>query len=403
MRVPKQGSACTPPARSFTVRVSPNRDEEPVVTVLLKNCHQYRVGFYQHLRKILTEKGITLRVVVGSGLAEDVAKGDTAEMPWAETRAFTTVKVAGKELLWQPGFDLIRDSDLIITEQASKQIFNMLLAAVPERVGTRFAFWGHGRNFQSSIEGSVGEGLKRWMTRRADWFFSYNDLSTEAAIDFGMDPDRVTPVMNSTDTVHIRNVRSTLASNTSESIREELGLGDGPVALYLGGIYGHKRPQFLVDTATRIRELVPDFQMLVIGSGSQAHIVEEAAQRHSWFHHVGACYGDERVALAQVASIQLMPGLVGLNIVDAFAMGIPTVTTSIDYHSPEVEYLIHDVNGVFTPANATPDEFAHAAADLLTDEPRLARLQRGAEQSGRDLSVEEMAQRFADGVVQALL
>ena len=84
-------------------------------------------------------------------------------------------------------------------------------------------------------------------------------------------------------------------------------------------------------------------------------------------------------------------------------MGIPTVTTSIDYHSPEVEYLIHDVNGVFTPANATPDEFAHAAADLLTDEPRLARLQRGAEQSGRDLSVEEMAQRFADGVVQALL
>jgi L-malate glycosyltransferase len=36
----------------------------------------------------------------------------------------------------------------------------------------------------------------------------------------------------------------------------------------------------------------------------------------------------------------LMPGLVGLAVLDAFADGIPRVTTVIEYHSPEIEYLV---------------------------------------------------------------
>ncbi len=389
--------------KGTAVPTSLETSQDPVVTILLKNCHQYRVGFYEYLREILDQKGIRLRLVVGTGLAEDVAKGDTVDLPWAETRRFTTLKVAGKELLWQPGFDLVRESDLIITEQASKQIFNAVLASLPARIGARFAFWGHGNNFQSSIEGTAGDGLKRWMTKRAHWFFSYNELSTRAAVGFGMDLERVTAVMNSTDTEHIRATRAALPADTPERVRQELGLGAGPVGLYLGGVYGHKRPEFLVASAEQIRRLIPDFQMLVIGSGSKANVMEDAAQRHDWFHHVGACYGDEKVALASVASIQLMPGLVGLNIVDAFAMGLPTITTNIDYHSPEIEYLVNGVNGVVTAENATPREFGTAAADLLDNETLLAELSAGAEESGRSLTAENMAQRFADGVVQALL
>ena len=377
---------------------------EPVVTILFKNCNQYRVPFFRHLRANLEQKGITLRLVVGGGLPEDLAKGDIASdsLPWAEERPFRSFRLFGHTMLWQPGFDLARSSDLIITEQASKQLFNIVLSYGHRLFGTRHALWGHGRNFQGSLEGTAGEGLKRRLTKRAHWFFAYNDLSAEAAIDFGMHPDHVTSVMNSTDTRHMREIRVILPSNTPEAVRHELGMGTGPIALYLGGIYRHKRPDFLVAAAEHIRELVPDFEMMVIGSGSEVGIIEQAAQRHEWFHHLGARYGDERIRLASVADIQLMPGLVGLNIVDGFALGLPTVTTGIDYHSPEIEYLIDGHNGIITPAETTPSEFASVVAAVLQSPEILEKLTNGAELAGMELSVQDMARRFADGIVQAL-
>jgi len=377
---------------------------EPVVTILFKNCNQYRVPFFRHLRSNLEQKGIDLRLVVGGGLPEDLAKGDIAadSLPWAEERPFKAFSIAGHTVLWQPGFDLARSSDLIITEQASKQLFNVVLSYGQRLFGTRHAFWGHGRNFQASIEGTAGEGLKKRLTKRAHWFFAYNELSSEAAVDFGMSPDRVTSVMNSTDTEHMRDVRLALRDDTAETVRHELGIGDGPVALYVGGIYRHKRPQFLVEAAEEIRRRIPDFEMVVIGAGSEVETIEAAAQRHEWFHHLGARYGDERIRLASVADLQLMPGLVGLNIVDGFALGLPTITTDIDYHSPEIEYLIDGVNGIITPADSSPADFADATTKVLRNPDQLASLRAGAEIASKELSIQDMARRFAGGIVQAL-
>ena len=377
---------------------------EPVVTILFKNCHQYRVPFFRQLRRNLEQKGIELRLVVGGGLPEDRAKGDTAaeSLPWVEERPFRSLTLLGHTLLWQPGFDLARSSDLVITEQASKQIFNVFLSYGQRLFGTRHAFWGHGKNFQASLEGGAGEGLKRRLTNRAHWFFAYNSLSADAAIEFGMDPDNVTSVMNSTDTEHMRNVRSSLPEGVAQSVRDELAIGNGPVALYLGGVYLHKRPEFLVAAAEHLRSLVPDFEMVVIGSGSAVEVIEQAARDHDWFHHLGARYGDERIRLASIADIQLMPGLVGLNIVDGFALGIPSITTDIDYHSPEIEYLLDGVNGIIAPGDASPEEFAQIAADILDSPETLQRLRAGAEIAGMELSIQDMAERFADGIVQAL-
>ena len=89
---------------------------EPVVTILFKNCNQYRVPFFRHLRRNLEQKGIELRLVVGGGLPEDLAKGDIAadSLPWAEERPFRSISVLGHTMLWQPGFDLARSSDCLL-------------------------------------------------------------------------------------------------------------------------------------------------------------------------------------------------------------------------------------------------------------------------------------------------
>lgn len=375
---------------------------EPVVAILVKNTNQYRVAFYELLRSELRERGIELRLVVADGLAEDHAKGDRAAMSWAEPRPLTEVRVRGRDLLWQPGFDVASGADLVITEQATKQLFNIALSFGQRTFHTRHAFWGHGRNFQASIEDGGGEELKRLLTRRAHWFFAYNEMSAQAAIDAGMAPQRVTSVMNSTDTSTIRQALADLPVGTTEAVRNELGIGDGPVGLYMGGLYAPKRPEYLLEAAFELRSRVPNFALLVIGAGSQSAIIHEAADQHCWIHALGADYSNDRVRFASIASIALMPGVVGLNIVDGFALGLPTVTTDISYHSPEIEYLIDGQNGLIVANDPDPTAYAAAVAELLGDDAKLASLRHGAWKSGSAFSIEEMTTRFANGVEDAL-
>ncbi len=376
--------------------------DSATVVILLKNSNQYRVAFYGLLREELREHGISLRLIFSDGLDEDRAKGDQAAIDWAERRPMREISVRGSTLLWQPAFDAARDADLIITEQASKQLFNIVLVFGQRFLKTRHAFWGHGKNFHAPFEGGDGEGLKRKLTSKAHWFFAYNALSRDAAIDAGMPADRVTSVMNSTDTRRIREVMAALPSDNDAQVRAEVGIGSGPVVTFIGGLYPHKRPEFLVEAAKHLRQLVPDVEFLVIGSGSLAHFVADAAETNDWIHMMGAQYGDERVRLASVATLQMMPGMVGLNIVDAFALGLPTVTTDIAYHSPEIDYLEEGVNGITVSGDPTPVQYATAVAELLGDTERLSRLRDGAYASGSTLSAEDMASRFCEGVRAAL-
>ncbi len=217
-----------------------------------------------------------------------------------------------------------------------------------------------------------------------------------------MPADRVTTVMNSSDTDRIRAVRAALEPGVAEAVRRELGMADGPVAVFLGGLYPLKRPQFLVDAARALRNRIGDLELLVIGGGTEAHIVEAAAADAPWIHAVGAVYGDERVRLASVGSVHLMPGAIGLNIVDAFALGLPTITVDLDYHGPEIGYLQPGVNGEVAPRRATPERYAELVQSVLGDQARLEALTAAAEAAGRELSIEHMVERFARGVVDAL-
>ncbi len=375
---------------------------EPVVAILVKNTNRYRVPFYEQLRAELGQRGVELRLVVADGLAEDHAKGDRATLSWAEPRPLKEVHVRGRGVLWQPGFDIASGADLVITEQATKQLFNIALSFGQRTLHTRHAFWGHGRNFQASIEEGGGEGVKRRLTRRAHWFFAYNQTSADAAVDAGMPADRVTAVMNSTDTAAMRRTLASLPQGSAQAVRQELGIGAGPVGLYIGGLYAPKRPEFLIDAAIELRALIPDFELVVIGSGSQAAVVTDAADTHSWIHAIGANYDDDRIRLGSIASVALMPGMVGLNVVDGFALGLPTVTTDIDYHSPEIEYLVDGENGLIVSGDPDPGSYASAVAALLRDPDRLESLRSGAWQSGSALSIEDMTARFADGVEAAL-
>lgn len=133
-----------------------------------------------------------------------------------------------------------------------------------------------------------------------------------------------------------------------DALRAELGLGNGPVGLYVGSLYREKRLDFLLEAGALLAQRLPDFRLIIIGDGSLRDMIEEAANNHVWLHYVGRRINRDKARFLKLADVILNPGLVGLGILDAFVAGIPIITTDCGIHSPEIDYLRQGENGFMT-------------------------------------------------------
>jgi glycosyltransferase involved in cell wall biosynthesis len=175
----------------------------------------------------------------------------------------------------------------------------------------------------------------------------------------------------------------------------------GRTALYLGGLDAPKRIPFLLDTARRIAQELPDFRLLVAGDGPERTLVETAAScPGSAVIAVGRAVGRNAALLGAVSDIMLMPGRVGLCAVDSFALRTPIVTTAWPWHAPEFEYLTDGGNAVVAPDD--PGAYSAAAVALLRDHGRLAALADACSREASVYTVENMAARFGDGLLRML-
>ena len=106
---------------------------------------------------------------------------------------------------------------------------------------------------------------------------------------------------------------------------------------------------FLLKSLVLIHEVIPEFRMIIIGDGPERKDVESFSANHPWCATTGAKYGLDRVALMSLGDIWLNPGMLGLAVLDAFALGIPVATTANGLHSPEIVYLRDGDNGIISP------------------------------------------------------
>lgn len=382
------------------------RDEanarRPKVAVVYKTLPQYRRRFFELLNEKLARSDIEFLLIYGQPGAADAAKGDTVELPWARKIENKIWKVGSRELYWQPCMDLLKDVDLVIVEQANKLLLNYVLL-VRQLVGRgKVAFWGHGKNFQARGGNRASETTKRFVSRRPHWWFAYNELSAGVVKHLGFPAERITSVQNAIDTRSLMDARKSVSEKKVERVREELDLKGNNVCLYAGGMYPDKRLAFLLEACVLVREKVPDFEMIFIGAGTDRGLVEAAAREYEWIKYVGPKFDEEKVPYFELAKLFLMPGLVGLAVLDSFALQVPLVTTAITYHSPEIEYLQSGQNGIILGETEKPEEYAAVVSQLLDDDEARAKLVAGCKSASSRYTVEEMADRFATGVRKAL-
>ena len=373
------------------------------VAVLYKSLPAYRLEFFDQLRDTLLVDGVTLDLIHGDAVGADTSKSDARTLPWATHASNRVASVRGRPLVWQPALAAAMRHDLVVVEQASKLLINYPLLAISRSPwGPRLAFWGHGANLQTHTASRLSEALKRKYSRLPYWWFAYTEGSKSRVAELGFAPDRITVVQNSIDTAGLQSQISDVQEHELEGMRERLRLVRGRVGLFLGSLYPEKRLDFLVQSATAARRADPLFSLLIGGDGPARGDVEEAISGIPFIHYLGRLDGAERARTLAVSDVMLMPGLVGLGILDAFAAGLPLMTTGIDYHSPEIEYLTHGRNGLILPHNASPDEFGQSIAELMADRKRMTSLTAASRRDASRYTTEAMVTRFRDGVLRAI-
>lgn len=113
-------------------------------------------------------------------------------------------------------------------------------------------------------------------------------------------------------------------------------------------------------------------------------------------------FGTDKVPFFMFSKLCLMPGAVGLVILDAFALETPLITTNITYHGPEIDYLVDGINGIIVQETEDPNSYAEQVAYLLQDKDALDKLKEGCRIAKTKYTMNEMVERFASGIIQAL-
>ncbi len=371
-------------------------NRKPKVVLIERVLLHYRSRFYDSCRSHLAGEGIDFSLVYGQPDATETKKSDTADLAWAHK--IENVYLPAR-LVYQPCWGAVRQSDLIIVEQANRLLLNYLLLALKPLSRYRIGFIGHGYCHQAQ-RGSASNRFKRLYTNIADWWFPYTDTIGEFLRDSGYPGDRITVLDNAIDTEEMVEMSRGTRPDELAELKRSMSIGPGRVGVYCGAMYPEKEIGFLLAACRAIKERVSDFHMVFIGGGHDESLVREAALQADWIHFVGPQFGLEKVRLLMAADVFLLPGVVGLAILDCFAVGIPLLTTRNAFHGPEIAYLRENENGMM--ADFDPQAYSAMVVEVLKNDQLLARLKAGSLRSRDRYSMQNMVNRFCSGVMQWL-
>lgn len=182
--------------------------------------------------------------------------------------------------------------------------------------------------------------------------------------------------------------RNRFPQRQCESMRQSLGIpGDAPVLLFLGRITVDKGVRELLQAFELLKAAASDAHLVFVGrldveSGVSGVISLHDIERLGNAHVVG--YTESPEAYLAIADILCLPSYregFGTVVIEAAAMGVPTVGTDIYGLSDAV---VHGETGLLVPPR-NAKELASALGKLLADRPLQKRMGESAKRRAYDL------------------
>ena len=368
------------------------------VLIIQQVIPEYRIAFFNLLKDGLAKENIELSLIYGDRSSSYKSGSDFYELEWGKLILNRTFKIGKIQLCWQPVIKHLKGNDLVIVERANKLLLNYFLIVVRRFWNIKLGFWGHGRNLQAKSN-SFGNKFGLLFLKKCDRWFGYTNSVKFFLIKNKYPSDKITVVQNAIDTLPLQKQLSEINNDEIKELKRQLGIIGCKTAIFCGGMYPEKRISFILETCYIIKKEIPEFEMIFIGSGLESCKVAEASESNNWIHYVGPKTGKERLKYFKISSIQLMPGAVGLGIIDSFALETPIITTNYEYHGPEIEYLENWENGVIT--DNTLEIYSQTVIEILKSEKYLDLIP-GCIKAASQYTIEKMVENFKGGILKCL-
>ncbi len=268
---------------------------------------------------------------------------------------------------------------------------------------TPFGFYSHGYNHQrrKTWLSRPLEMLRKAVHRLASVIVVYSDEGAKHLIkNKHVSPQKVFIALNTLNTSDITNRISQIKQNEILKYRQSLGLpNDGILLAYTGRIEPIKNPDWVLYIVQRLLSEGFHAHAIFIGTGSLLPTLQKKVTQSPSLSRAITFLGDLPIDEVDqhlaCTDICVMPGMTGLAVVHAFAAGKPYVTIESPYHSPEIAYIQHNINGII--AGPSQEEFFQAVKTLVLDSNMRQRLGKAALHDSRNkLSMERQIKGFQD-------
>ena len=304
---------------------------------------------------------------------------------------------------WMSGLTrMVSGADIIIAPQEMRCLSVLWLWMRRRRVCRHWIWFGHGYNAklatQRARRHSIAERLREFVTPRSQGIIAYTQGGAEFWRRRGMAERRARWFNNTIDVEGFRRFYRP-AKRQARLLKRELGIDDDHRALlFCGRIYEAKRLDVLIDAFTILKRREPNIALLIVGDGPERESAEAQARASgvAGMFFFGEIVDPEKLSTYFAAADALViPGLVGLAVVQGFAFGLPLVATNCKGHGPEFEYLTPD-NGVVTALD--PEAYAAGIGEVVAAD-RLRRLKKEAWATGTALSLPCSVDRFVAAIL----
>lgn len=357
---------------------------------------KYRETFFSALIASLDGIDIDCRIAAAAPQQEQAERGDAVTAEWIETYKPRQLHVGGRSIGLGGARQLWRQDDAVVIGHlgSSLDTYRAIYDAI--RTPIRVGLWGHIKSYVNDGN-PLDLALERWQLRRSDHVFAYTPGGRDYAVHKGVDPLRVTTVMNATDTARLETARDSLSESQKLSFMAAHNLTKGRTLGYIGGLDSSKRIDFLADALDRLWLSDPDVKLIVGGSGSEAHLLD-AARARGQAVMLGYVSAADQALIGGVSSAFLMPGRIGLVAVDALVLRKPILTTAWPYHAPEHEYLIESKSRFTSPDDV--ESYALLIHRFLAAAPTTDNSQNSL--NWEFPTIDKMVENFGSGIVAML-
>jgi glycosyltransferase involved in cell wall biosynthesis len=353
----------------------------PAVVVLQEQVPPYRVPFFRFLAEELGRRHLGLRVVSSSVLPGADELGFRHQRVMHPKGGFSTLEMICRE----------RPTALVVPH--SSRFAPVAAAARLLQSGRRKQLlWGMGLARRYSVASATdhrptAEAVRRLMLSTCDHYLSYTEISTANLLSSGYDAARVTTLNNAVEP---------LATPSQVMAAQRVPLQ----TIFVASLVQDKAPLAAVEIIDRLQTLAPGATLRIVGDGPLRPQCEQAASGREWVSYHGPQRGESLRELALVSDIAIIPGRVGLAVLEMASAGLPMATFAVSLHGAEIAYLKDGVNGLFLHENI--DTAAGELGALLTDRPTVERMRSEAISTASKYTVRNMAVNFANGVMSCL-